>query len=58
MNNAKRSEILLKVIERVYEQPRNMQSVIESMLVNVCRRCLSREGVFCFLLFIIMESRQ
>ena len=58
MNNAKRSETLLKVFECIYEQHPNMQSTIESILVNVYRECLSREGVFYFLLFIIIESRQ
>ena len=34
MNNTKRSEVLLKVIERIYEQHPNMQSTIGSMLVD------------------------
>ena len=37
MNNAKRSEILSKVIERTYEKHPDMHSIIVSMLVDVCK---------------------
>ena len=37
MDNTKRGEILLKVIERIYEQHPNMQSTIGSKLVVVYR---------------------
>ena len=51
LSNAERSEMLLKVIERIYEQNKNMQSTIDSMLVDLCREYLSRKGIFWFLLF-------
>ena len=35
INNAKRSKILLKVIERIYEQHLDMRDIIDSLLVDV-----------------------
>ena len=47
MNNAKRSQILSKVIERTYDKHPDMQSIIGSMLVNVCKEeNVSAEKVF------------
>ena len=37
MSNAKRSEILLKVIKPIYEQHLDMRDIIDSLLVYVCR---------------------
>ena len=37
MNNAKRSEILSKVIERTYDKHPDMHSIIVSILVDVCK---------------------
>lgn len=47
MNNTKRSEIILKVIERIHEHLLNMQITIDSTLVDVCREeNVSPEMVF------------
>ena len=47
MKNAKRSEILSKVIERTYGKRPDMQSIIGSMFVNVCKEeNVSAEKVF------------
>ena len=47
MNNARRSEILLKVIEYIYEQDPNMRDIINSSLVDVCREeNISSDKVF------------
>ena len=47
MKNAKRSEILSKVIERTYGKHPDMQNIIGSMLVNVCKEeNVSAEKVF------------
>ena len=47
MNNPKRSEIPLKFIERIYDQHANMQSTIDSMLVDVSEEeDVSAEKVF------------
>ena len=57
MSNAKRSEILLKVIKPIYEQHLDMRDIIDSLLVYVCREENSlQKRYFCFLLlvFIIM----
>ena len=64
MNNTKRSEILSKIIERTYDKHPDMQSIIGSMLVNVCKEeNVSAEKVFfAFFLFVIKhcskKSRQ
>lgn len=64
MDKTKQSQILLIVIERIYEQHSKIQCNIDSTLVDVCREDnISPENVFfAFLLFIIMncskESRQ
>ena len=47
MNNAKRSQILSKAIERTYDKHPDMQSIIGSMLVDVCKEeNVSAEKVF------------
>ena len=47
MNNAKRCQILSKAIERTYDKHPGMQSVIGSMLVDVCKEeNVSAEKVF------------
>ena len=57
MNNVKRKEVLLKVIERIYEQHADMRDIIDSFLVDVCREeNVSSEKVFSlFSGFIIMD---
>ena len=47
MNNAKRIEILSKVIERTYDKHPDVKSIIGSMLVDVCKEeNVSAEKVF------------
>ena len=57
MNIIKGSEILVKVIKRIYEKHPNMQEFINYLMLNVCRKQdVSPENIFllfCFF-FIIM----
>ena len=50
MNNGNRREILLKVIECIYEQHLDVQHIIDYLLVNVCRAENLSPGkvFFCF----------
>ena len=53
MNNAKRSQILLKVTECIYKQYLDKQERINSLMVDVCREeNVSPEKVY-LLLFVI-----
>ena len=48
MNNKNRSEILLKVIERLYQQYPDIQEFINFVIVDICRKeNISPEKVFC-----------
>ena len=47
MNIANRTEILSKVIDCIYEQQPDMEHIIDSLLVDICRaENLSPEKVF------------
>lgn len=52
MNNTKQSEILLKVIERIYELYPNMQSTVDFVLIDILReQNINSEKVFLLFAF-------
>ena len=48
MNNKKRSEILLKVIDNVYNKYFNTQEFINSSMVEICKEVNASNGLLCF----------
>ena len=48
MNNKKRNEILLKVIDNVYDKYANTQEFINSSMVEICKEVNASNGLLCF----------